>query len=193
VNGYRVGQRHDRRAYEESAVSTARQQAERAVRNGPNLAMAHVQLAMVLIIQGELRTAWDHLNTADSLDEQSFYPWYLRTVIAIHHKDEKFAAEGFKEIESRASQKYQKRLLLQERMRLAKATKNLVERDRLYREMIDLDPDYAYAWGNYGSFLLGQKRYREAVHNLERAVELKPYGLAVSQLAEARRKLNQAF
>ncbi|HAX09152.1 MAG TPA: hypothetical protein DCX68_03740, partial [Marinobacter hydrocarbonoclasticus] len=64
---------------------------------------------MVLIIQGELRTAWDHLNTADSLDEQSFYPWYLRTVIAIHHKDEKFAAEGFKEIESRASQKYQKR------------------------------------------------------------------------------------
>src|SRR5690606_33328023 len=103
------------------------------------------------------------------------------------------AAEGFKEIESRASQKYQKRLLLQERMRLAKATKNLEERDRLYQEMIDLDPDYAYAWGNYGSFLLGQKRYREAVHNLKRAVELKPYGLAVSQLAEARRKRNQAF
>ncbi|HAC26271.1 MULTISPECIES: tetratricopeptide repeat protein [Marinobacter] len=193
VSGYKVGQRHDRRAYEESAVSTARQQAERAVRNGPNLAMAHVQLAMVLIIQGELRTAWDHLNTADSLNEQSFYPWYLRTVIAIHHKDEKFAAEGFKEIESRASQKYQKRLLLHERMRLAKATKNLEERDRLHRKMIELDPDYAYAWGNYGSFLLGQKRYREAVHNLERAVELKPYGLAVSQLAEARRKLNQAF
>ncbi len=119
VSGYKVGQRHDRRAYKESAVSTARQQAERAVRNGPNLAMAHVQLA--------------------------------------------------------------------------KATKNLEERDRLYREMIDLDPDYAYAWGNYGSFLLGQKRYREAVQNLERAVELKPYGLAVSQLAEARRKLNQAF
>lgn len=123
------------------------------------------------------------MNTADSLDEQSFYPWYLRTIIAIHHKDEDFAAEGFKEIESRASKKYQKRLLLRERMRLAKATKNLEE----------LDPDYAYAWGNYGSFLLGQKRYREAVHNLERAVELKPYGLAVSQLAEARRKLNQAF
>ena len=187
--GYKVGQRHKLKSYDERAVQLARKQAEQAVKNGSDHAMAHVQLAMVQTIQGELRKAWEHLNIADSLDEQSFYPWYLRTVIAIHNKDEAFAKRGFEEIETKIRHDYQRRLLLHERIRLAKLTKNLNERDRLHRAMIDLEPNYAYAWGNYGSFLLAQKRYREAAHYLEKAVSINPYPLAVNQLEEARSKL----
>ena len=189
IDGYRVGQRHSLKSYDREAVELSKKQATQAVKNAPDQAMAHIQLAMVLTILGELRSAWNHLNTADSLDEASFYPWYLRTVIAIHKKDESFAKRGFNEIEKRISHDYQRRLLLQEKIRLTRITKDLEERERLYRATIDLDPNDAYAWGNYGSFLLGQKRYQEAVHYLEKAVSIKPYGLATSQLATARSQL----
>lgn len=189
IDGYKVGPRHSRKSYSGEAIYQARKQAEKAVENGPDQLMAHIQLAMVQIIQGELREAWEHLNTADSLDEYNFYPWYLRTVIGINKKDEDFANRGFMEIEKRISSHYQRRLLLQERIRLTRVTGDLQERERLYRAMIDLEPDYAYAWGNYGSFLFSQKRYQEAIPYLERAVSIKAYGLAVKQLEAARKKL----
>ena len=191
IDGYRVGQRHNLKSYDRDAVELSKEQAAQAVKNAPDQAMAHIQLAMALTILGELRSAWNHLNTADSLDEASFYPWYLRTVIAIHKKDESFAKRGFNEIEKRISHDYQRRLLLQEKMRLTKITKDIEERERLHQATINLDPNDAYAWGNYGSFLLAQKRYHEAVHYLEKAVSLKPYGLATSQLATARSQLEQ--
>ncbi len=189
AEGYKVGQRHKLKSYDENAVAMARKLAEQAVKNGPDHAMAHVQLAMIQTIQGEFRQAWEHLNTADAQDEQNFYPWYLRTVIAIHNKDEAFAKRGFDELETRIQHDYQRRLLLHERMRLAQLTKNLKERERLHHAIIDLEPHYAYSWGNYGSFLLAQKRYKEAVLYLEKAVSINPYKLAVSQLEEARGKL----
>ncbi len=98
---YRSGKRHFSDSYHQEMLEDAKRYAERAVQSGPEESVAYSQLARIQIITGDPRTAWQTLNDAHRLDPDSFYPWYLRSVIAVQMQDPDRAHAAFEEAERR--------------------------------------------------------------------------------------------
>lgn len=186
--GYRKGNRYFKRSFEPEALKKALDYAERAVRLGPTESVAHSQLARVQIILGDYRSAWYTLNHAYERDTSDFYPWYLRGVISVRMKDVERAESALDQADKLATRLYQRRVILQERIDLGRLTKDSGAMERYHLAVIDLDPQNPHSHGNYGSFLLYQNRYDEAIRSLEKALSISPYPLAEKLLQEAKRK-----
>lgn len=183
-HGYRSGVRSRMQSYRPEALRQALEHAQRAIALGPKESMAHVQLARLLIITGELQTAWEHLNQAHDLDPQGFYPWYYRAVIARLMEDPRRSSQALDEAEIRATRTYQLSWVAHARTDLAESTGDIAAEEAGHRREIELTPTDAYAYGNYAVFLKRERRFDEAVAYYRKAIALKPYGLAQEQLEQ---------
>jgi tetratricopeptide (TPR) repeat protein len=190
--GYSKGDRYRLTSFDPEAVEKAEEYAKQSVLLGPNESLAYSQLARVQLIRGNYRPAWDTLNQAHEKDPNDFYPWYLRGVLSNRMKNAERAKAALDEAEKHATQLYQGRLTLYERMTLAKLTGDLSAEERIYKQLIDLDPQNAHAYGNYANFLLSQKRYDEAIASYEKALSIASYPLAREQLERAKQLKNSA-
>jgi SAM-dependent methyltransferase len=63
----------------------------------------------------------------------------------------------------------------------------LLEAERLYRQVIGLDPAFAEAHSRLGALLIGRRNFVEAIHHIERALALRP------EMFEALGNLAQAY
>lgn len=186
--GYRSGDRYRNRSFLPEAIVEALKYAQRGIALAPGNSVAQSQLARVQIINGDLKTAWYTLNRAYEADAGNFYPWYLRGVIFVRMKDAAKAEMALAEAERLATRPYQTRIVLQERMGVAKLNHDLDAEDRLNLAIIALDPKDPHSHGNYGAFLLTHKRYDEAIAQYETALSIARYPLAEQQLEKARRR-----
>ncbi len=186
--GYRSGDRYRKRSYTPVAIDKALEYAERGATLAPADSEAQSQLARVQIIQGELKTAWYTLNRAHDADAGNFSPWYLRSVIFVQMKDTAKASMALDEAERLATRPYQVRVVLQERMGVAKLNRDLDGEERLHLAIIALNTRNPHSHGNYGAFLLTHKRYDEAIAQYETALSIARYPLAEKQLEKARRR-----
>lgn len=187
--GYRSGSRFSRKSFDPVALRKAERFAKTAVASGADLGMSYVQKARLQMINGDLRGAWNTLNRAYQLDPDSFYPWYLRSQIALEMNDAERAEKNIDEAETLSNKRYQRRWILAIRKDIARLGGDDKAVEQYYRAIIQHEPDSPHAYGNYGAFLLGQDRYREAITQLEKAISISPYPTAVKQLKEARQKL----
>lgn len=186
--GFRSGDRHRKRSYTPEAVGKALEYAQRGATLAPADSIAQSQLARVQIIRGDLKTAWYTLNRAHEADAGNFYAWYLRGVLFVQMKDTAKASTALDEAERRATRPYQVRVVLQERMGIAKLNRDLDAEERLHLAIIALNTKNPHSHGNYGAFLLTHKRYDEAIAQYETALSIARYPLAEKQLEKARRR-----
>lgn len=186
--GYRNGDRYRKRSYTPEAVDKALEYAERGATLAPADSEAQSQLARVQIIQGDLKAAWFTLNRAHEADAGNFSPWYLRGVIFVQMKDTAKASLALDEAERLATRPYQVRVVLQERMGVAKLNRDLDAEEQLHLAIIALNTKNPHSHGNYGAFLLTHKRYDEAIGQYETALSIARYPLAEKQLEKARRR-----
>lgn len=184
--GYRGGSRFRTDNFHPEALEAALQFAREGVRLGPEQSVAHSQLARVQIVQGEYRAAWDTLNTAHAKDPDNFYPWYFRSVIAVQMRDRNRAERAIDEAEKRVVNPDHQHFVLGQRKQIALAMGSEAEKEAAYLAMIEHVPESAYAYGNYGAFLLRRERYAEAEEMLEKAVSIGAYPAALEDLEEAR-------
>lgn len=190
--GYRKGDRYKTTNFEAEELTKAEYYAKQGVSLGPTESLAYSQLARIQIIRGDYGTALQTLNQAHSKDASDFYPWYLRGVLRARMKDAVRAKAALDKADEYATVLYQRRFVLRERIVLAGLLKDRTAEERYYKAIIELDPQDPYAHGNYGNFLLSQKRYDEAIASFEKALSIAPYPLAREQLERARLLKNSA-
>lgn len=75
---------------------------------------------------------------------------------------------------------------------MARSRHDAVALERILRENMSLDPLSPWDHGNYALFLMGQRRYDEAIVEYKKALALAPYPLAEHQLAEAEKLRNES-
>lgn len=87
--------------------------------------------------------------------------------------------------EKYAETPYQQKGLEEERKYLARKQGDIKAEEYTYKKLIELDPNSAHAHGNYGGFLLRNKRYEEAITVLNKAISIQPYPMALELLDKA--------
>lgn len=189
VGGYTIGDWYDPSTFGGTVVQDALGYARQAVSLDPNLGQAHAQLARVLIVKKEFAEAAEHIAKAKMLDPESFYPWYFE---GIWHEQQGHVAEATRALDraqQAATLPHHSMLVLVHRASVAKVAGNAALQEQLLKERIGLNPDSAYAYGEYAAFLMCQGRYREAVVQWEKALHIAPFPRAVSQLKKAKQHL----
>jgi tetratricopeptide (TPR) repeat protein len=186
VTGYTIGDWYDIGTFSGDSVRLALAYAQQALRLDPTLSQAHAQLGRLLIIKREFAEAEKHLKTAKELEPTNFYPWAFEGIS--YEKQGRFneANQAFDRAERYAVLKHQHGLVLNHRQNVALSNKDYGLVEKLYKDRIAQFPREAYAYGNYGTFLMCQGRYRDAIVQLEKAVSIAPYGRAVQLLEKAR-------
>ena len=120
-------------------------------------------------------------------DQNSFYPWYFKGIIAEKKRDVPKANEYFSEALKRAEYSYQKKIVTIHQQKVARISGNSSEQEKLLKKNIADNPKNPHVHGNYASYLMKQARYTEAVKYWQRAIELGSYRHAEEQLEEAKR------
>ncbi len=182
--GFLSGDRFNLASYAADFIERAHIHAKRAVELAPSMSMSVSQLARIQIILKDRDNAWKGLSVAYKADPADFYPWFLRAVM--ERADSVRANKSLEEAERRATKLYQHRLVNLERIDLASGVKDVESAEKYHKKAIELEPGSAHAYGNYGHFLFWHKRYEEAVVQLEKAVAIFPYPLAVEELKRAK-------
>ena len=184
--GYRSGDAFRGRNYAPEAIKQAEGLLQIALRANPPIARAYRAQALLQILRGQRRQAWETLNTAYALEPEHHRPWLLRAVIARQMKDPQRARTQLDEAERWADSDVARIAVLRQRVRLERLYGTPeVELDQL-RAIIEIDPSAAHAHGNLGAALLRMKRYEQAVAAFERALSIERYPLAEQQLERAR-------
>lgn len=189
--GYRRGSRFSKGNFNPKPLEAALFFAQEGVRLGPGESVAHSQLARVQIVHGQYRNAWDTLNSAYANDPDDFYPWYFRSVISTEMRERERAEQYIAEAEKRIVRPLHEGFVLGQRQNIVLAMGSEQEKEESYLVNIEHDPDDAYAYGNYGSFLLRRERYEEAESMLEKALSIRRYRAAEEDLEKARAGVGQ--
>ncbi|MBK8803294.1 MAG: hypothetical protein IPN71_14790 [Fibrobacteres bacterium] len=187
--GYSHGSTYKAKNYDESALREARRWAEKTLEICPDKVDCLIPMMRMDLIEWKQESLHSRLLQAYAMDSTNFYVWFYRAEVGMKLKDNASAYTFLDSAESFAKTKRQHRWVLEAKTSLAEREKNLGEAERLYHETIQQNPDDAYAYGNFGSFLLKHERYAEAVEFLEKAVALQPYPLSLKNLAEAKEKV----
>jgi Tfp pilus assembly protein PilF len=187
LSGYKSGDMTHSHSYQPESLAAATTLTERAIAADGSAFDAHVERGWLYILDGMLRNAQAEFLIANKAQPTEFEPWYGAAVCLWYQGDITRSNAVLREAAKRARSVYQRRQLLRQDERAARARGDVAGVEKALRQHIALSPDYAWAHGNYGAFLLDQGRYDEAVAALERAVSINPYPLAVDQLATARR------
>lgn len=147
---------------------------ERAVKLNPRLAVAHVNLAAILVEQGQNQPAAVHLDQAIQLigsNSEAAYPHYLRAKIYNGDRD---AAKASSELEKAVSLSPD---FAEAWSDLGETRKTLGDDDgslKALRRSVELNPTGAVARTRLGTKLLDIGSAHEAVGHLEEAVRLDP-------------------
>lgn len=192
IGGYKSGGRFRFTSFFPESVDNARELVEHALKLNPDLSRAHAMRARLQIIEGEYREAWDTLNTAHELDRDGFHPWYLMGVLNRYYKEYDQSRKMLRRAMAASVHPYQKRWVLGQRKEIAEATNDAGAEEKLHREIVTMFPNEAHGYGNYGAFLLEQKRYEDAILQYEKALQIQRYPLAEQQLEKARRLASEA-
>lgn len=192
IGGYQSGSRFESGNFVPESVDNARALVEHALKLNPDLSRAHSMRARLQIIEGEYREAWDTLNTAHELDPDDFHPWYLMGVLNRYYQEYDQSRRMLRRAMAASVHPYQKRWVLGQRKEIAEATNDADAEEKVHREIVTTFPDRAHGHGNYGAFLLEQKRYEDAIAQYEKALEIQRYPLAEQQLEKARRLAAEA-
>jgi tetratricopeptide (TPR) repeat protein len=187
ASGYKIGDWYEMQTFSKGTVDKALALATKAVEVAPKESQSHAHLARILIIRGEYKKAWNSLNEGYNKNRGNFYVWYFRGIIAEKMRDVAHATSYFDEASKRASHRYQSMLVNLHRENIAKIAGNLQEQERILKENIAKNPNNPHIYGNYGYFLMKQKRYDEAIQYWQKAIELGPYREAVDRLEETKR------
>lgn len=188
-SAYQVGDFYLKDSYNDSLLAESYKIAS-GVSTNSDLSQAHAHLARFQIIKGNYKKAWYTLNKAYELDNDNFYPWYLRGVISYFMRDYKKAEELFLESEKKSEFKYQRKLVTRYRQKVARKKGNYSKEEKLLQKNIRENPDNAYMYSHYAGFLKRQKRYKEAIKYYEKAIDIKPYNNAIRQLEELKKVVN---
>lgn len=141
------------------------------------------------IIKGEYRQAWVLLNKSYQLDNNNYYAWFYKALIAYYMKEYDDTLSKLNEAENRITHRYQKKHVTRQRMRVAKKTGDKELTEKMYKKNIEDFPENAYMYGNYASFLLDNDRPEESVIYYEKAISISPYQQAINSLEEAKQKV----
>lgn len=188
-SGYKIGSWFHKDSFQERALDKALELANKAIQVGPDESQAYAHLARVLIIKGEYRKAWDHLNTAYQLDNSNFYAWFYKALVFYYKQGYDKALENLDEAEALITHRYQIKMVTRQKGNVARQTGDTALEEKMYKKNIEDFPQNAYMYGNYGSFLLRNNRPKEAVHIYEQAIAISPYPQARKMLEKAKKEL----
>ena len=185
INGYNGNDRYDSKNYDEDSVVKGFTLAQHAVQLEPKESMAHSNMARFHILTKNYNLAMSSINLAMKLDRENYSPWFIKGILFEKQKKWDRAKINFGEAEKRATFKYQKMILTSHRINIANQMRNMVEMERLLRLNIHENPENIWMYDNYGDFLMGRKRYKEAKATWEKAVSIKPYQRGLRQIKRA--------
>ena len=182
---YYNGDAFKAKSYNTAGLNNALQHARNAVEYSPENVLSLAQLAKVLLIQWQKDAFVEVLRQMHNVASETYYTWYLQSVLARKLNNIPRVQEAITEAEKYAETIYQHEGLEEERKYLARKQGDVEAEERSYKKLIELDPNAAHAHGNYGSFLLRNKRYEEAIAALNKAISIQPYPMALELLARA--------
>ncbi|MDP5192022.1 DUF4124 domain-containing protein [Rheinheimera baltica] len=182
---YYSGDAFKAKSYNTAGLNNALQHAKNAVEYSPENVLCLAQLAKVLLIQGQKDAFVEVLRQMHNVASETYYTWYLQSVLARKLNNIPRVQEALAQAEKYAETIYQQKGLEEERRYLARKQGDVEAEERSYKKLIQLNPDSAHAHGNYGSFLLRNKRYEDAIAALNKAISIQPYPMALELLARA--------
>ena len=188
VSGYVSGDRYDLGRYRAGHIARAAELSEVAVRLDPKLSISNATLARFYIVQQRYDEAFALLDRASDLDNSSFYPDFFLAVLyeRLGKIDE---ARGHLAVAQRhGTHDYQSVLVKYHQMGLARLSGDVEQEEILFRELIEMEPQAAHHYGNYANFLRRNGRYDEAIDYFNKAIEIRPYGVAIRQLEVTRQQ-----
>lgn len=168
--GYRIGDRYREDSFDPEFLRIAADWAQKGLDAVPEEPMAHVQMAKIQIIKGQLREAWMQVDHARRLDLKAFYPWYLRGIISRRMRDTQRAKKYFAEADVLAGEDANRRHFVRDQMiSVALQDGDETEAERLHRMLAEAHPPSAHERYNFGLFLLARERKQEAIEQFELA------------------------
>ena len=189
VQGYTIGDWYEMKTFNPGSVDQAVQLAQVALQKGPRLSQSYAHLARLLILKTEFKEAWQLLNTAHSLDPESFYPWYFRGILYEKMKSAQKANECLNEALLHAKYGYQKSIVNIHLQKVAAFSGDINQQEKLLLQNIQDNKNNAAYYGNYARFLMNHFRYKEAVQYWEKALAISTYQEALQGLDEAKKML----
>ena len=184
-HAYSHGDAFKSTSYRSSGLQTALEHARNSVAYAPDNVLCLAQLAKVLLIQGQKDAFVEVLRQMHNVASETYYTWYLQSVLARKLNNIPRVQEALAQAEKYAETIYQQKGLEEERRYLARKQGDVEAEERSYKKLIQLSPDSAHVHGNYGSFLLRNKRYEEAIAMLNKAISIQPYPMALELLDKA--------
>ncbi len=188
VSGYVSGDRFDLGNFRAGHIARAAELAEVAVELDPKLSMSHAILARFYIVQQRYDEAFALLDRASDLDSSSFYPDYFKAVLYGRLAKIDEAREHLADAQRHAAHDYQSVLVKYHQKKLARLSGDIEQEEILFRELIEMEPQAAHHYGNYAYFLRRNGRYDEAIEYFNKAIESRPYGVAIRQLELTRQQ-----
>ena len=191
IEGYKVGHWYNEESFLPHTVDRAIEFAKRTIELDSKFTRGYVQLAWFYIIKKDYKNANYYLDKAYYLDEKNYYFWLYKGTLSFEQYKYNEANTFYDKALLYAITSYEKNVIQSRKRKIAQKLGNVKEEEKLYIAHIKSNPNSAYSYGNYGSFLLYSKRYDEAVKYLEKAVNIKPYNLALENLKKAKGKLKE--
>lgn len=184
--GHIIGTWYNSSSYLPGTIEQATQLARQAVEADPQYAKGYAMLAWMMIAGENYAEAERLLEKSGSLDSGSEYYWLYKGTLLMVTKRYSEARHAYDTAMTHTLSPLQLEILKGRKRDLAKLSGDVEEALRLYQEDIDANPDNAYAWGDYGTYLVCLGRFEEAIPYLSRAIEIYPYPLAMQFLAYAK-------
>ena len=188
VSGYVSGARYDLGNFRAGHIARAAELAEVAVELDPKLSISHATLAKFYIVQQRYDEALASLDRASDLDGSSFYPDFFKAVLYERLGKIGEARGHLADAQRHATHDYQSVLVTYHRKKLARLSGDIEQEEILFRELIEMEPQAAHHYGNYANFLRWNGRYDEAIEYFNKAIEIRPYRVAIRQLELARQQ-----
>lgn len=186
--GFNSGDLFDAESYVGGTIPLARRIVTKALTLEPDLPRAHMLMWRIHMIDRDYGKALDSCKTVGRLEgPKSFRAPYCEGVVYGKIRMFDRARQSLARAEAQAKGDGDRVMVAARLQDVAYAEGNQAEVEHLYLRLIRLKPASAHAYGNYGTWLMQQERYDEAVTHLQKAVDLMPYGLALKYLEESKR------
>ncbi len=178
--------------FEEESIYKAGELAEKAVRIGSKESQTHAHFGRLLILLEAYDQAEASLDEALRLNKNSFYPWYFKGILYEKQHRWEEALHHFKEAEKRVEFKYHHMIVNAHRQRVAVDLEDWEKEEELLKENIKNNPENKWMYDNYADFLVGQKRYPEAIEMWKKANAIEPYPRATQKIHETQLKMGMS-